>query len=91
MPRPYATLLAFVIRLTHRPFPLTVRCCGIVLMAFLVVLHNPFLNIEMILAVVTRKGDRCVMGLLVMTPMIMLALETFGAGSAVKFRRLAAY
>jgi hypothetical protein len=33
-------------------------------MAFLVVLRNPFLNIEMILAVVTRKGDRFVMGLL---------------------------
>ena len=72
-------------------FLLTVRCCGTVLMAFLVVLRNPFLNIEMILAVITRKGDRLVMGLFVMTPMIMLALETLGAGSAVKFRRLAAY
>ena len=45
----------------------------------------------MILAEVTRKGDRFVMGLLAMSPMITLALETLGAGSAVKFRRLAAY
>ena len=60
-------------------------------MAFLVVLCNPFLSIEMILAEVTRKGDRFIMGLLVMTPMIMLSLEALGAGSAVIFRRLAAY
>ena len=60
-------------------------------MAFLVVLRNPFLNTEMIPAEVTRKGDRYIVGLLILTPMIMLALETLGAGSAVKFRRLAAY
>jgi hypothetical protein len=72
-------------------FPLTARCCGTVLMAFLVVLRNPFLSIEMILAVVTRKCDRFITSLLVINPMIMLALDTLGAGSAVKFRRLAAY
>jgi hypothetical protein len=88
MPQPYATLLAFVIRLTHRSF---VRCCGTVLMAFLVVLRNLFLNIEIILAVVTRKCGRFIMGLLVINPIIVLALETLDAGSVVKICRLAAY
>jgi hypothetical protein len=36
-------------------FPLIVQCCGTVLMAFLVVLRNPFLNVEMILAVSYEK------------------------------------
>jgi hypothetical protein len=58
-------------------FPLTVRCCGTVLKVFLVVLRNPFLNVEVILAEVTRKGDRFIIGFLVMSPMIMLALESW--------------